>query len=302
MDTKHIHCMLEKMAEYGKFMIEQGAGCGEVNLCDARQIVDMVKGLACAEKDALIAKEMRKAEEEDEAEEKHMLRMLKEEHKDEYKRMREEYGEDEGERRFYDNYRWANGRFAPKGRGSYEPRRSGRRGRRGYEEMPYMHMYPEMYDGMSPEEIRDMDLGMNRMYYSGSYGSNAGGSSRGGSSGGSSSGMNSGSSGNMRGYSEGYDEGSRRGYEEGYSDGQRNGRGSQGRDRREGRSGQSRKRYFESKEENKGNSAEEKQKKMKELESYMKDIAEDLTEAIGDASNEERTLIKAKLQTLMQKM
>lgn len=179
MDTKRIHCMLEKMAEYGKYVIEEGAGAGNVNLCDAGQIVDMVKDLACAEKDALIAKEMRKAHEEDEAEEKHMLRMLKEEYKDEYKRMREEYGEDEGERRFYDNYRWSNGRFAPKGRGSYEPRRSGRR--RGYEEIPYMHMYPEMYGGMTPEEMRDMDLSMNRMYYSGSYGSNAGGGSRGGS-------------------------------------------------------------------------------------------------------------------------
>lgn len=295
MDTKHIHCMLEKIAEYGKCMMEEAVGAGNVNLCDAGQIVDMVKDLACAEKDALIAKEMRKAHEEDEAEEKHMLRILKEEYKDEYKRMREEYGEDEGERRFYDNYRWSDGRFAPKGRGSYEPRRSGRR--RGYEETPYMHMYPEMYGGMTPEEMRDMDLDMNRMYYSGSYSSNSGGSSSVGSRG-SSGGMSGGSSnmvgGNVRGYSEGYNDG--------YSEGERSGRSSQRRDYREGRSGQSRKRYFESKEENKGNSAEEKQKKMKELESYMKDIAEDLTEAIGDASNEERTLIKAKLQTLMQKM
>ncbi len=300
MDTKNIHCMLEKMAEYGKCMIEEGVGCGNVNLCDAGQIVDMVKDLACAEKDALIAKEMRKAEEDDEAEEKYIRKMLKEENKDEYKRMREEYGEDEGERRFYDNYRWSNGRFAPKGRGNYEPRRSGRR--RGYEEMPYMHMYPEMYVGISPEEMRDMDLDMNRMYYTpagGSYGAKSGGSSRGGSSSNMSDGSSSGS---VRGYEEGYSDGQTRGYSEGYERGSRDGRSSQARDRREGRSGQSRRRYFESKEENKGNSAEEKQKKMKELESYMKDIAEDLTEAIGDASNEERTLIKAKLQTLMQKM
>lgn len=290
MDTKHIHCMLEKMAEYGKCMVEEGAGAGNVNLEDAKKVVEMVGELAEAEYHALIAKAMRKCEEEDEAEEKHMLRMLKEEHKDEYKRMREEYGEDEGERRFYDNYRYkSSGRFAPKGSGSYMPRSSGRRSRRGYEEIPYMHMYPEMYDGMTPEEMRDMDLDMNRMYYSGSYSANSGGNS----SGRGSSNMG-GNSGNVRGYSEGYTDG--------YSEGERSGRNSQRRDYREGRSGQSRKRYFESKEENKGNSAEEKQKKMKELESYMKDIAEDLTEAIGDASNEERTLIKAKLQTLMQKM
>jgi len=301
MHIKRIHEMIEKLTECTKSALEENKSfVGDYPIGD---VVDMIKDLCEAEKEARVAKQMEECEKEEKEEEKRILRILKEEHENEYKRMREEYGEDEGERRFYDNYRYkSSGRFAPKGSGSYMPRSSGRRGRRGYEEMPYMHMYPEMYDGMSPEEMRDMDLGMNRMYYSGSYGSNAGGGSRGGSSGGNSSGMNSGSSGNMRGYSEGYDEGSRRGYEEGYSDGQRNGRGSQSRDRREGRSGQSRKRYFESKEENKGNSAEEKQKKMKELESYMKDIAEDLTEAIGDASNEERTLIKAKLQTLMQKM
>lgn len=286
MDTKHIHCMLEKIAEYGKCMMEEAVGAGNVNLCDAGQIVDMVKDLACAEKDALIAKEMRKAHEEDEAEEKHMLRMLKEEYKDEYKRMREEYGEDEGERRFYDNYRWSNGRFAPKGRGSYEPRRSGRR--RGYEEMPYMHMYPEMYGGMTPEEIRDMDLDMNRMYYS--SGKSAPKMERANST---SAGRNmDNSSGNVRGYSEGYNDG--------YSEGERSGRSSQRRDYREGRSGQSRKRYFESKEENKGNSAEEKQKKLKDLEGYMKDLAEDLSEIISDASNEEKTMVKAKVQTLLQ--
>ena len=119
MDTKHIHCMLEKIAEYGKCMMEEAVGAGNVNLEDASKIVDMVSDLAEAEYHALIAKEMRKSVEEDEAEEKYIRKMLKEENKDEYKRMREEYGEDEGERRFYDNYRYkSSGRFAPKGRGS----------------------------------------------------------------------------------------------------------------------------------------------------------------------------------------
>lgn len=296
MHIKRIHEMIEKLTECTKSALEENKSfVGDYPIGD---VVDMIKDLCEAEKEARVSKQMEECEKEEKEEEKHMLRMLKEEHKDEYKRMREEYGEDEGERRFYDNYRYkSSGRFAPKGSGSYMPRSSGRRSRRGYEEMPYMHMYPEMYGGMSPEEMRDMDLDMNRMYYSGSYSSNSGGSSSGGSRG-SSGGMSGGSSnmgsGNVRGYSDGYNDG--------YSEGERSGRSSQRRDYREGRSGQSRKRYFESKEENKGNSAEEKQKKMKELESYMKDIAEDLTEAIGDASNEERTLIKAKLQTLMQKM
>lgn len=296
MHIKRIHEMIEKLTECTKSALEENKSfVGDYPIGD---VVDMIKDLCEAEKEARVAKQMGECEKEEKEEEKHMLRMLKEEHKDEYKRMREEYGEDEGERRFYDNYRYkSSGRFAPKGSGSYMPRSSGRRSRRGYEETPYMHMYPEMYGGMSPEEMRDMDLDMNRMYYSGSYSSNSGGSSSGGSRG-SSGGISGGSAnmggGNVRGYSEGYNDG--------YSEGERSGRSSQRRDYREGRSGQSRKRYFESKEENKGNSAEEKQKKMKELESYMKDIAEDLTEAIGDASNEERTLIKAKLQTLMQKM
>lgn len=304
MDTKHIHCMLEKIAEYGKQMMEEAVGSGNVNLDDAGKIVDMVKDLSCAEKDALIAKEMRKADEEDEAEEKYIRKMLKEENKDEYKRMREEYGEDEGERRFYDNYRYkSSGRFAPKGRGSYMPRG----GRRGYEE-PMYFLPPEVYMNYSPEELRDMDRDMGRMYYGGGSSGGSGGSSgqsgsssmSGGSSGGSGGGNSGGSS---RGYSDGYDEGSRRGYEDGYRDGESRGR-SQGsrRDGREGRSGQSRRSYMETKEMNKGNSPQEKQEKMKELEKYMGELGSDITEMISDASNEEKTMLKSKLQTLVQKI
>ena len=95
MDTKHIHCMLEDVAKYGKEMVSCMVGDGNVNLQDLGEIIDIVKDLACAEKDALIAKEMRKANEEDEAEEKHFIKMLKDQYKDEYKKMKEEYGEDE---------------------------------------------------------------------------------------------------------------------------------------------------------------------------------------------------------------
>lgn len=41
---------------------------------------------------------------------------------------------------------------------------------------------------------------------------------------------------------------------------------------------------------------------MKELEKYMKSLSEDLTEAIEGASNEEKTMLKSKLQTLVQKI
>lgn len=271
MHIKRIHEMIEKLTECTKSALEENKSfVGEYPISD---VVDMIKDLCEAEKEARVAKQMEECDKEEKEEEKYMLRMLKDEHKDEYKRMREEYGEDEGERRFYDNYRYKSGRFAPKGRGSYEPRRSGRR--RGYEEPPYMYMYPEMYDGMTPEEMRDMDLDMNRMYYT--SGRPAPRMERAGST-------SAGRSMDVRGYDDGY----------------RDGLSSQSRDRREGRSGQSRRRYFESKEENKGTTAEEKQRKLKDLESYMKDLSEDIAEVISDASNEERTMIKAKVQTLLQ--
>lgn len=78
--------------------------------------------------------------------------------------------------------------------------------------------------------------------------------------------------------------------------------GGTGRDYREGRSGERRRSYMETKEMNKGNSPEEKQRKMKELETYAKELAEDVTEMISDASSEEKSMLKAKLQTLVQKI
>lgn len=294
MDTKHIHCMLEKMAEYGKCVIEEGAGAGKVNLEDAKKVVEMVGELAEAEYHALIAKAMRKSEEEDEAEEKYIRKMLKDEHKDEYRRMRDEYGEDEGERRFYDNYRYkSSGRFAPKGSGSYMPRSSGRRSRRGYEEMPYMHMYPGMYDGISPEEMRDMDLDMNRMYYSGSYSSNSGGSSSGGgrgSSGGMSGNSSNMGSGNVRGYSEGYNDG--------YSEGERSGRSG----RINSRYDNARRGYEESKQMHGSNTKEDNDENLKNLEKVLAVIDEDVKELMPNMTPSEKTMLKAKFSTWAQKV
>lgn len=311
MHIKYMHEMIEKLAEYGKCMVEAGVGNGDVNLCDTEKIIEMIGELAEAEYHARIAKAMEKEEEDEKEEEKYMLRMLKEEHGDEYKRMREEYGEEEADRRFYDNWRHSDGRFARKGTGSYRPRSSGRR--RGYEEPPYLHMPldyrmdMEDYTAYPPEYWRDMDRGMGKMYYTdggsgGSYGGNSGGNSgQSGNMGG--SGMSGGNSGGSSGYSDGYDEGSRRGYEDGYRDGERSGRNSGGRrDGREGRSGQSRRSYMETKEANKGNSPQEKQEKMKELEKYMGELGSDITEMISDASPEERALLKQKMQVLVQKL
>jgi hypothetical protein len=136
--------------------------------------------------------------------------------------------------------------------------------RRGYEAPMMMHD--------DREYMRDMDRMDGRMYYT------SGENSISGSTSGNSS-MNSGSS-NM-GYSEsGSNYGSR-----------------MQRDSREGKSGQMRRGYMEAKEQGK-----DKTEKMKSLEDYMKSMAEDLTEAIENASPAERSMVKNKLSVLTQKM
>ena len=287
MHIKHIHETIECLAEYGKELVKAGTGSEEVNLEATSKIIDMIKDLSEAEYYARISKAMEEAEKEDEEEAKRIMREMK-----------EEYGDEEGERRFYDNYRYKRtGRFAPKGRGSYV-------GRRGYEEPPYYRMSPEMYKEHDPSYWRDVDREqLGRMYFP-----NDGGGSdmarSSGSMGGNSGNMGGGSS--SRGYSDGYsdgmNEGTRRGYEDGYRDGESRGRNSQSRDSREGRSGRSRRSYMETKEMNKDNSAESKQKKMEELEAYMAELSGDITEMINDASPEERSLLKQKLQVLTQKV
>lgn len=59
--------------------------------------------------------------------------------------------------------------------------------------------------------------------------------------------------------------------------------------------------YEESKATHNGNTPEDKQAKMKDLEAYMKEISEDVTKLISDATPEEKSIVKTKMQTLMQK-
>lgn len=236
MHIKHIRCIEEKLAEAIKCEFEKGID--KVNTTEMVKATDMLKDAAEAEYYARIAKAMEEAEKEDEESQKYMLKQLK-----------EEYGEDDG-RRYYDNYRYMRtGRFAPKGRGTYMPRR-------GYETPIEYHMTPEMYREHDPEYYRDVDRDMGRMYYT-----------------------DTGMRGNMG-------NSSRTGM----------------RDGREGRSGMSRRSYMQTKEMHPDNSQESKQAKMKELEKYMGELSGDITEMIAGASNEEKTMLKAKLQTLMQKI
>lgn len=103
------------------------------NLDDLNDFTEIAKNIACFDKDYRIVEAMEKSEDNED-----IMRML------------EQY-EDYPDRRYYDAYRYANGRFAPKGRGT----------RRGYEEPPYYHMYPEA------EHMRDMDRDdREKMYYS----------------------------------------------------------------------------------------------------------------------------------------
>nr|DAP38902.1 MAG TPA: hypothetical protein [Bacteriophage sp.] len=105
------------------------------NLDDLKDFTEIAKNIACFDKDYRIVEAMEKSEDNED-----IMRML------------EQY-EAYPDRRYYDAYRYANGRFAPKGRGT----------RRGYEEPPYYHMYP--YDDM--EHMRDMDRDdRGKMYYS----------------------------------------------------------------------------------------------------------------------------------------
>ena len=157
----------------------------------------------------------------------------------------------------------------------YGPMDDGRRGYRGQprdskgrymsrrgRRMGYEEPWDEVFDYNEMERMRDMDRPHGRMYYTD------------GTSG--TSGMTSGS--NM-----------------GSTGGQYSSR--MQRDSREGRSGQMRRGYMEAKEEGK-----DKAEKMKELENYMKELSTDVTEMISDASPEEKSMLKQKMQVLMTKI
>lgn len=211
MHIERIHKMVECLTE--KTLFELDKGIENVNVEEMSEAVDMIKDLCEAEYRAVIVKSMKKADEEEEEYNKELLRSLK-----------AEYGEESG-RRYYDHYRYANGRFAPKGHGTY---------RRGYEEPPYIHMYPEA------EHMRDMDRDYGKMYYTEPMS------------------------------------------ESDYDRAKRN--------------------YTEAKEMHKANTPEDKEHKMKSLDSYTKELASDITGMVADMSAEEKNLLRTKLSTLVSKI
>lgn len=73
--------------------------------------------------------------------------------------------------------------------------------------------------------------------------------------------------------------------------------GGEGRDSREGRSYNSRRMYMEAKE-----SKREKAVQLRELENYMQELSQDITEMIADASAEEKQYLEKKITALASKI
>lgn len=256
-ESKPIKKMCEKLMDSINYELDKGIE--NVDTKELGEAIDMVKDLYEAKKEMYEACYYKQI----------MEAMEEHDFEDEEEIM------DEGRRGYRGQPRSQSGRFMSRGDGRRSNR--GRGGRRGYEDEMYYTMTPEMYREHDPEYYRDMDRESGKMYYSGG--------SMGGSS---SSGMSGGSMGSQGGQSSGGSSGGSRGYSES---------GSQGRDSREGRSGQSRRSYMESKEMGK-----DKGEKMKSLEEYMKELSSDVTEMISDASAEEKAMLKNKMQVLMQKI
>ena len=229
-----MHELAKKIADCIKTKVE-AKGIDNIEGHDLEELgewVDIIKDIACYDKDMRIIEAMDNSEDSEES-----MRYI-------------EMYEDYPERKGYRGQRRDS-------RGRYMSRRS-------YTEPMIIH-----------DDMREMDYMDGRMYYGGSTGGSTS------NTGGSSSGMSIGSSNTgSRGYSEGGQMSSR-----------------MQKDGREGRSGESRRGYMESKEQGK-----DKSEKMHELETYMKDLSEDVTEMIGGMSPEEKALMKNKMQTLMSKI
>lgn len=274
MHIKRIHEMEEKLTEIALCEINKGIEC--VNTAEMGAVIDMIKDLACAEKEAREAKEMEKEEEDEKKENEYFLKMLK-----------EEYGDEEGEKRFYSGQPRSrtSGRFIRRGDGR----------RRGYEEPPYYHMNPEMYKEHDPEWYRDMDRESGKMYYTPTSGGNSVGQSGSSMSGGS---MGGNSGGSTRGYSDGFDDGQRRGYEDGYRDGESRGRSQGGNSRYE----RAKRGYEETKEKHKGNTPEDKRMNMAEFEKVLNIVLDEIDDMLQDAPQEMKNMAKTKGMARLQKI
>lgn len=210
MHVKRIHEMVECLTE--KALQELNRGVETVDTEEFSKVIDSIKDLSEAEYYAKISKAM------DDLDPEEIMEMF------------ERYGD--GGRRYYDHYRYADGRFAPKGRGTY---------RRGYDEPPYWHMTPEMYHDM--EQYRDYDRKDGRMYYT-----------------------------------------------------------EPGQIMNESSYDRAKRAYTESRDLHRGNTAQDKEAKMRDLEGYFREISTDITDLLADMTQEERSMLKAKVSALATKL
>lgn len=270
---------LKEICEKLESTIKSQFDCGIENIDteEMGQVVDMVKDIyeakekiakACYYKQIVCA--MEKAEEDEKKEDEFMLQQFK-----------SEYGDDDG-KRFYDNWRYADGRFARRGRGTYQPQNSGRRGRRGYEEMIPMdyHMTPEMYHEHDPEWYRDMDREkLGKMYYT--------------------------ETGSTRGNSGNRSDGSMTGTRNYGGSTARSGGGMMG-DRGGGRPASryetAKRGYEETKMAHNGDTPEDKKLTMKEMENVLNVVFDEIDEMLEDTTPEIRSMVKTKGMSRLQKI
>ena len=107
MDIKRMHCMIEKLTECAEQELAKGVEC--VDTAEMGAVIDMIKDISEAMYHRTLQKTMEESDTED------IMDMF------------DRYGD--GGRMYYDRYRYSNGRFAPKGRGT----------RMGYNR-PYLYM------------------------------------------------------------------------------------------------------------------------------------------------------------------
>lgn len=267
MHIKHMHEMIEKLVDCTKDAFEENkTHVGQIPVTD---VVDMIKDLNEAEYYAIIAKEMKEAKEEEKDDEKSELR-----------EMRKMMSGGRGDRMGYDNWRWRNGRFAPKGRGH--------RTRMGY--VPPMVEMPYWEDDMNEygPEFMD-DVYMRSGYTSGRNGGSSRGNNRGGdygSRGGESSRMGNDSSRGDYG---------RSGYEDGRS---RSGRGEES-----SRYGRSYDKYRDRRRHYTENKDDDSKKMMKESISEVFDDMEDIfVDVLKDLDPAERKEYKQRFLAMAQKV
>lgn len=264
MHIKHIHNAIEKIAE--DLSCSADKGVERMNAEIAGKQAEVLEKLCTAEYYARISKAMEESEKEDEEEAKFIL-----------KQMKEEYGDEEGERMYrmgYNRNRYANGRYAPK-----------KRGRR----MGYM---PPMMDGRWDEDDYLSEYLGNPEFMTGArmrlgYGDgDMNGGSRGGNYGG-----NSNRSGGSRGSRSGYGDGEDYGMD---------GRSGRGEGSRHGRSYDS---YRENRRHYTENHDEKSKKDMEmSMKEYTEDVMDNIKEMWRDADPALRQTMKSDLTKMVQQL